>query len=76
MKRGKNYQDSLKLYDKTTQYDPAEALDICLKTAKAKFDIIERSQLFQSNRVAEGEIVCCQNSTFHTSISQCFQSLQ
>ena len=38
MKRGKNYQDSLKLYDKTTQYDPAEALDICLKTAKAKFD--------------------------------------
>lgn len=38
MKRGKNYKESLKLYDKTTQYDPAEALDICLKTAKAKFD--------------------------------------
>ena len=38
MKRGKNYQDSLKLYDKSTLYDPAEAVDFCLKTAKAKFD--------------------------------------
>ncbi len=38
MKRGKNYKDSLKLYDKTVQYDPDEAIDICLKTAKAKFD--------------------------------------
>ena len=38
MKRGKNYLESLKLYDKQTQYDPAEAIDICLKTAKAKFD--------------------------------------
>ena len=38
MKRGKNYKESLKLYDRATQYDPNEALDICLKTAKAKFD--------------------------------------
>jgi len=38
MKRGKNYKESLKLYDRAMQYDPAEALDICLKTAKAKFD--------------------------------------
>ncbi len=38
MKRGKNYLESLKLYDKQTQYDPNEAIDICIKTAKAKFD--------------------------------------
>jgi large subunit ribosomal protein L1 len=36
--RGKKYQDSVKLIDKTVQYDPAEALDLVLKTAKAKFD--------------------------------------
>lgn len=38
MKRGKNYTDSLKLYDKTKAYDINEALDFCLKGSKAKFD--------------------------------------
>jgi len=38
MKRGKKYTDSLKLYDKTSLYDPKEAIEICLKTAQAKFD--------------------------------------
>ena len=38
MKRGKNYQESLKLYDKNTQFDTAQAIDYCLQTAKAKFD--------------------------------------
>ncbi len=38
MKRGKKYTDSLKLFDKATLYDPKEAIDICLKTALAKFD--------------------------------------
>ena len=38
MKRGKNYLDSTKLFDKANLYDPADALDIVLKTAKAKFD--------------------------------------
>ena len=38
MKRGKNYLDSVKLYDKTTQYDVEQAVDLCLQTAKAKFD--------------------------------------
>lgn len=38
MKRGKNYQDSAKLIDKTKLYDPSEALDLVTKTAKAKFD--------------------------------------
>ncbi len=37
-KRGKNYQDAVKLYDKTQQYDTAEAFEIVGKTAKAKFD--------------------------------------
>ncbi|MEI6100675.1 MAG: 50S ribosomal protein L1 [Eubacteriales bacterium] len=38
MKRGKRYIDSVKLFDKTTMFDPKEAIDVCLKTANAKFD--------------------------------------
>lgn len=35
---GKNYEDSLKLIDKNNVYDPEEALELVVKTAKAKFD--------------------------------------
>ena len=38
MKRGKRYQDSVKLFDKAALYDPEQAVDTCLKTANAKFD--------------------------------------
>ena len=38
MFRGKNYIESTKLYDKQTLHDPADAIDLMLKTAKAKFD--------------------------------------
>jgi len=38
MKHGKNYVESTKLIDKSKQYDANEALDLCVKTAKAKFD--------------------------------------
>ena len=38
MKRGKNYLDAVKMYDKTQQYDPAEAVELTVKMAKAKFD--------------------------------------
>ncbi len=38
MFRGKKYQDSVKLIDKSKQYEVAEALDLAIKTAKAKFD--------------------------------------
>ena len=38
MFRGKNYQDSAKLIANTKLYDPSEALDLVVKTAKAKFD--------------------------------------
>ncbi|NLV37040.1 MAG: 50S ribosomal protein L1 [Clostridiaceae bacterium] len=38
MKRGKKYLESAKLVDKTALYDPAQALDLAKKTAKAKFD--------------------------------------
>ena len=38
MKRGKKYQDSVKSYEKAVLYDPAEALQISVDTAKAKFD--------------------------------------
>lgn len=38
MKRGKKYQDSAKLIDKSKLYDPAEAMELVINTGKAKFD--------------------------------------
>jgi len=35
---GKKYNDSIKLYDKTQQFDVKEALELTVQTAKAKFD--------------------------------------
>lgn len=37
-KRGKKYQDSLKLVDRTKQYDLGEAIELVQKTAVANFD--------------------------------------
>jgi large subunit ribosomal protein L1 len=38
MKRSKNYSDSIKLIDKEVLYSPQEAMDLAVKTSKAKFD--------------------------------------
>ena len=38
MFRGKKYKDSIKLVDRTKQYDEAEAFELLIQTAKAKFD--------------------------------------
>ena len=38
MNHGKHYVDSAKLIDRTKTYEPQEALELCCKTAKAKFD--------------------------------------
>ncbi len=38
MKHGKKYVESAKLVDRTKFYDVAEAMDLCIKTSKAKFD--------------------------------------
>ena len=38
MFRGKKYQDSAKLVNKSNLYDVAEAIELATKTAKAKFD--------------------------------------
>ncbi len=38
MFRGKKYTESAKLVEKAKLYEPAEALDLVIKTAKAKFD--------------------------------------
>lgn len=38
MFRGKKYQESAKLVDKSKLYDTAEAMDLIVKTSKAKFD--------------------------------------
>ena len=37
-KRGKNYNEAVKTYDKTNLYDTAEAFELVVKNAKAKFD--------------------------------------
>ena len=38
MFRGKKYQDSVKLVEKSKLYDTSEAMDLVTKTSKAKFD--------------------------------------
>ena len=38
MKYGKRYKESLKLVDKNMLYESKDALDVCIKTANAKFD--------------------------------------
>ncbi len=38
MNRGKKYKDSAKLIDRAKLYDTTEAMDLVIKTAKAKFD--------------------------------------
>ena len=38
MFKSKKYVDSVKLFEKTRLYDPAEAMDLVMKTSKAKFD--------------------------------------
>ncbi len=38
MKRGKKYQDGVKLVDRTKLYEPMEALETAVKTGTAKFD--------------------------------------
>ncbi|MCQ2474317.1 MAG: 50S ribosomal protein L1 [Clostridia bacterium] len=38
MKHGKKYNESAKLVEKSTLYDPADALELAVKTASAKFD--------------------------------------
>ncbi len=37
-KRGKKYLESVKMFDKNTLYDPAEAVELVQKTSKANFD--------------------------------------
>ena len=38
MKHGKKYVDSAKQVDRSKFYDTNEALELCVKTATAKFD--------------------------------------
>ena len=37
-KRGKNYKEAVKAYDKAELHDPEQAMEIVVKTSKAKFD--------------------------------------
>ena len=45
MFRGKKYQDSVKLVEKSKFYDINEAMDLITKTAKAKFDVTVEAQI-------------------------------
>lgn len=38
MKHGKKYRESIKSFDLAESYDPKKALELCMQTAKAKFD--------------------------------------
>jgi len=38
MKRGKKYNESQKLFERQTLHEIPDALDLCMKTARAKFD--------------------------------------
>lgn len=38
MKRGKKYQDAAKLIERSSTYEPMEALELAIKSAPAKFD--------------------------------------
>jgi large subunit ribosomal protein L1 len=38
MKHGKKYNESQKLFERTTLHEIPDALELCIKTAKAKFD--------------------------------------
>ena len=45
MKHGKKYSESAKLVEHLKLYDTAEALDLCTKTGKAKFDETDRKSV-------------------------------
>ena len=38
MKHGKKYVDSAKMIERGVGYETVDALDLCVKTGKAKFD--------------------------------------
>ena len=50
MKRGKKYQDAVKAYDRSAQYDVAEAIDLVKKNATAKL-------MRQSNFILERAVM-------------------
>ena len=45
MKHGKKYIDAAKLIENNKTYDPTEALELCCKTATAKFGEIGRAHV-------------------------------
>ena len=60
MKRGKKYIESAKLVDRTVLYEPAQALDLVKKTAKAKFDetVEVHVRLGVDSRHADQQVRC------------------
>ena len=62
MFRGKKYQESAKLIDRSVQYDPAEALDLVVKGASAKFD--EAGRRFSLHYDTNGKRQRCQHGSF------------
>ena len=55
MKKGKKYSDSLKLIDRTKQYDPEEAIALVKQTAKgfAKYKDTEKLKNLDNDELGE-----------------------
>ena len=76
MKHGKKYVDSAKLIDRAKLYDAEEALDVCIKTAKAKFDetVEAHIKLGVDSRHADQQVrgaIVLPNGTGKTNIIHC-----
>ena len=56
MKHGKKYVDGAKLVDRSNLYDSAEALDLAIKTATAKFDETIEVRLGVDSRHADQQV--------------------
>ena len=57
MNHGKHYVDSAKLIDRTKTYEPQEALELCCKTAKAKFDETVELHVRHADQQVRGAVV-------------------
>ena len=58
MKRGKKYQDAVKAYDRSAQYDVAEAIDLVKKNATAKFDETIEGFIFPEQFFGWPDLIC------------------
>ena len=66
MFKGKKYVDSAKLIDKSMQYEVADAMDLVVKSAKAKFDETVEIHSARASLGDQGEALFPKIYTFST----------